>query len=120
PGASMHQRRPRRRRATAPLVVAVLGVLALVAPPQASAGTARTAAGPVTVPAPGAGDQATVTVSKTTDLVNQTVEVSWPGFRPSSAGRLQNAGDSLDGTTQYPVRVYECRGADPASSSDCQ
>jgi hypothetical protein len=100
-------------------VVAGLGVLALVAPPQASAGTARTAAGPVTVPAPGAGDQATVTVSKTTDLVNQTVEVSWTGFRPSSAGRLQNAGDSLDGTTQYPVRVYECRGADPASSSDC-
>ena len=76
-------------------------------------------AAPVTVPAPGAGDGATVTVSRTSDLVNQTVEVSLAGFRPSSSTRLQNSGDSLDVNTEYPVRVYECRGADPASSSDC-
>jgi ABC-type phosphate transport system substrate-binding protein len=60
-----------------------------------------------------------VTVSKTEDLVNQTITVSWQGFRPSSSSRLQNAGDSLDINTEYPVRVYECRGADPESSSDC-
>ena len=71
------------------------------------------------MPAPGAGDGATVTVSRTTGLVNQTVVVSWAGFRPSSATRLQNSGDSLDVNTEDPVRVYECRGAAPASSSDC-
>jgi hypothetical protein len=60
-----------------------------------------------------------VTVSRIDGLVNQTVAVSWRGFRPSSATRLQNSGDSLDGNTLNPVRVYECRGADPASSSDC-
>jgi hypothetical protein len=75
--------------------------------------------GSVTVPAPGAGPGATVTVSKAAGLVNQTVLVSWAGFRPSSDTRLANAGDSLDVNTERPVRVYECRGADPASSSDC-
>ena len=119
----MQQRRPLRRLTAVTLVVAALGLLALATPDGASARTtARAATGPapaVTVPAPGAGDQATVTVSKTKDLVNQTVAVSWTGFRPSSADRLQNAGDSLDGNTQNPVRVYECRGTDPASSSDC-
>jgi hypothetical protein len=73
----------------------------------------------VTVPAPGAGPNATVTVSQTTKLVNQSLRVSWAGFKPSSATRLQNSGDSLDVNTEDPVRVYECRGADPASSSDC-
>ena len=47
----------------------------------------------VTVPAPGAGTDATVTVSRTENLVNQTVRVSWTGFRPSSASRLDNSGD---------------------------
>jgi hypothetical protein len=72
-----------------------------------------------TVPAPGAGPGATVTVSKTAHLVNETVQVSWTGFRPSSDTRLANAGDSLDANTQRPVRVYECRGVEPKSSSDC-
>jgi hypothetical protein len=116
----MQQRRPWRRLRTATLVVAALGLLALATPVGASAhSAARVATGALTVPAPGAGPQATVTVSKTADLVNQTVKVSWAGFRPSSADRLLNAGDSLDGNTQNPVRVYECRGTDPASSSDC-
>ncbi|GAB4006987.1 type 2 periplasmic-binding domain-containing protein [Nocardioides ultimimeridianus] len=97
----------------APLAVLPTGATASPAPHRA-AGT-----GGVTVPAPGAGTDATVTVSRTTGLVNQTVAVSWKGFRPSSATRLQNAGDSLDTNTENPVRVYECRGADPASSSDC-
>ena len=60
-----------------------------------------------------------MTVSRTTDLVNQSVRVSWTGFRPSSASRLENSGDALDVNTENPVRVYQCRGADPSSSSDC-
>lgn len=125
----------RRRRRTASL--AGLGVLAVLtvavpasvdaAPAAAPDPSARTTiaggsareSGPVTVAAPGAGDGATVTVSKTSDLVNQTVQVSWKGFRPSSATLLQNSGDSLDVNTENPVRVYQCRGADPSSSSDC-
>ena len=115
----MQQRRPLRRLSAATLVVAALGLLALATPAGASAtSVSRAATGSVTVPAPGAGDQATVTVSKTTNLVNQAVRVSWTGFRPSSADRLQNAGDSLDGTTQFPVRVYDRRGPDPANYSE--
>src|SRR5262245_37208829 len=96
-------------------ITAIAVVAAALSP--ISAGTApavaavRRDAGPVTVPAPGAGDGATVTVSRTTDLVNQTVLVSWAGFRPSSASRLENSGDSLDVNTENPVRVYQCRGA---------
>jgi hypothetical protein len=89
------------------------------APSEADAAPLAADVGGVTVPAPGAGPGATVTVSKTTNMVNETVQVSWEGFRPSSDSRLANAGDSLDGNTQRPVRVYECRGADPKSSSDC-
>ena len=73
----------------------------------------------MTVPAPGAGTDATVTVSRTEKLVNQTVRVSWAGFRPSTANRLDNSGDSVDVNTENPVRVYQCRGENPASSSDC-
>ncbi len=112
----------RRARPAAGLLV-VSGVLVALLPavaPPAAAGSTPTAAGAgVTTPAPAAGDGATVTVSRTKGLVNQTVSVSWTGFRPSSATRLQNSGDSLDVNTQNPVRVYECRGTDPTSSSDC-
>jgi hypothetical protein len=116
-------RRP-RPAALALLVAAALPavVLTFAGPSDAQApqgATQRSAQGAVTVPAPGAGSGATVTVSRTTQLVNQTVAVSWTGFLPSSASKLQNSGDSLDVNTQDPVRVYECRGADPASSSDC-
>jgi len=117
----MQTRRLRRRLAAAILPVVSLGVLALATPaPATYASTGRTTSGgAVTVPAPGAGDNATVSVGRTKGLVNQTIEVSWTGFRPSSASRLQNGGDSLDVNTENPVRVYECRGAHPASSSDC-
>lgn len=126
-----------RRRVAGLGALAALGSLGLVAltlpvtpatAAPANAATAATAAaragspratGAVTVPAPGAGEGATVTVSVTADLVNQSVRVSWAGFRPSSASLLQNSGDSLDVNTENPVRVYQCRGADPASSSDC-
>ena len=81
--------------------------------------TAPAAAAATTVPAPGAGPSATVSVSKTTSLGNEAVTVRWSGFTPSSAQQLQNGGDTFDTSTTNPVRVYECRGTDPASSSDC-
>ena len=118
----MQTRRLRRRRTAATtFVVVAVGLFALVLPGSATfASPGRTtSSGAVTVPAPGGGDGATVTVGRTSGLVNQTVAVSWAGFRPSSASRLQNSGDSLDINTENPVRVYECRGADPTSSSDC-
>jgi len=113
--------RLRPRRTTSALVAVALLTLSVpaLATSAGAAPPARATAGSVTVPAPGAGDGATVTVSRTSGLVNQTVAVSWAGFRPSSATRLQNSGDSLDVNTENAVRVYECRGADPASSSAC-
>lgn len=88
-------------------------------PASAAAPAAVDDPGSVTIPAPGAGPGASVTVSKASGLVNQTLLVSWQGFRPSSESRLANAGDSLDTNTERPVRVYQCRTADPQSSSDC-
>ncbi|MGZ4450206.1 MAG: hypothetical protein ACXVW4_10465 [Nocardioides sp.] len=106
--------------------LAVLAPVALLAattpslPAQATGDAGRRAdSGAVTVAAPGAGAGATVTVTRADVLVNQTVLVSWAGFRPSSSTRLDNSGDALDVNTENPVRVYECRGSDPASSSDC-
>ena len=110
---------PTRLLVAATLSAVVLPGLTALAAPSDARTPMGTTAGATTVAAPGAGDNATVTVSRTRNLVNQTVQVSWAGFRPSSAVRLQNGGDSLDGNTEDPVRVYECRGADPASSSDC-
>lgn len=80
---------------------------------------ATSQAAAISVPAPLAGAGATVTVSKTTGLGNEAVTVTWTGFRPSSAQQLQNGGDSFDTSTLYPVRVYQCRGNDPTTSSDC-
>ncbi len=111
-----------RRRHGGVAVLIIGAALAAAATPLAASAAARPTtreAGAVTVLAPGAGAGATVTVSRAHDLVNQTVRVSWTGFRPSSSDRLQNSGDSLDVNTENPVRVYECRGTDPASSSDC-
>lgn len=126
-------RPPRAQRAgrttTAAGLLLALTTLALAAAPLGAGGGPAAASTPsasqraeatsTTVPAPGAGAGARVTVSRTTDLVNQSVEVSWSGFRPSSATLLANSGDSLDVNTENPVRVYQCRGTDPASSSEC-
>jgi ABC-type phosphate transport system substrate-binding protein len=115
-------RNSRRRTAGGVAMLIAAAALAAAATPLAASAaphlSPRDGAG-VMVPAPDAGDGATVTVSRTADLVNQTVRVSWTGFRPSSAEMLQNSGDSLDVNTENPVRVYQCRGADPTSSSDC-
>jgi len=121
---------PRWRAAWAVVTTGLLGALvvlasvpatgpAAAAPAIAQATAADPAGSGITVPAPAAGPGATVTVSKVDGLVNQSVAVSWTGFRPSSDTRLANAGDSLDVNTDRPVRVYECRGADPVSSSEC-
>ena len=110
-------RAARRRRAA---LVAAIAAVPLLLPLPGSASASE--AGAVTVAAPGAGAGAKVTVSKVANLVNQTVAVSWTGFRPSSATRLDNSGDALDVNTTNPVRVYQCRGdsaASPASASDC-
>ena len=121
----IRQRASRRRPWRIVVAVAVMAA-ATVVPAAMATGTSAPApapaaktTGPVTVPAGAAGPGATVTVSRTTSLVNQAVAVSWAGFHPSSATRLQNTGDSLDVNTEFPVRVYQCRGTEPASSSDC-
>src|SRR5262245_59265948 len=99
---------PHRLAAATAAAVVLLTVVAGTAATSAAAGAKAT--GAVTVPAPGAGPDAKVTVSRTTNLVNQTVDVSWTGFRPSSATRLDNSGYALDINTENPVRVYQCRG----------
>jgi len=55
----------------------------------------------------------TVTVSQTTNLVNQTVEVSWTGFSPSSVPTYTNT------LTDYPVMVAECKGDNPTNPDQC-
>lgn len=57
--------------------------------------------------------RSSVTVSKVSSLVNQTVLVTWAGFTPSS--NLPYTATS----TNYPVMIAECRGVDPRSINDC-
>ena len=106
-----------RRAAILAALIAATCLPLVVGPSTADAVPSSSSS--VTVDAPGGGGSAKVTVSRTTDLVNQTVLVSWTGFRPSSSTRLDNSGDALDVNTENPVRVYQCRGANPSSSSDC-
>ena len=100
--------RRRRLRAFVVVLAALMGMLSLVA----TSGRARaadpapsgtTVAGPV----PGA----SVTVDQTKDLVNQVVQVSWKGFKPSTSTFLTDS-------TLNPVRVYQCHG-NPTSPKDC-
>jgi ABC-type phosphate transport system substrate-binding protein len=55
----------------------------------------------------------TVTVTQTTNLVNQEVAVSWTGFTPSSDILYNQDG------TDYPVMVAECDTARPKYWSQC-
>jgi hypothetical protein len=55
----------------------------------------------------------TATVSQTTHLVNQMVQVSWTGFTPSSQPTYDNQ------QTVYSVMVAECKGTNPANPEDC-
>jgi hypothetical protein len=54
-----------------------------------------------------------VTASQTTDLVNQTVQVSWANFTPSSSTAYDTQ------SSLYAVMVAECIGSDPTSWSKC-
>jgi hypothetical protein len=58
----------------------------------------------------------TVTVSQTTNLVNQTIQVNWTGFTPSGTGGSPVYNSS---GTDYPVMIAQCRGADPKIPDDC-
>jgi hypothetical protein len=53
------------------------------------------------------------TISQTTDLTNQVVQVTWRGFTPSS----QELYDP--DATDYPVMVAECKGTHPTRWSQC-
>jgi ABC-type phosphate transport system substrate-binding protein len=77
---------------------------------SASAAAADGGPTPVTVTAPAGGS---VMASQATGLVDQTVHVSWTGFKPSSTPVVHAA------STEYVVRVYECRGTAPTGPQDC-
>ena len=55
----------------------------------------------------------TVTVSQTTGLVNQQVQVSWTNFTPSSSLAYNPS------NVAYPVMVAECHGTNPSSPANC-
>lgn len=55
----------------------------------------------------------TVTVSQTTSLVQQMVQVSWTNFTPSSA-LIYNSSNTV-----YPVMLAECNSTNPSSPADC-
>jgi hypothetical protein len=75
---------------------------------------------PKTMKSSGYGKQfsyrSTVTVSQTTNLVYQAVEVSWTGFTPTNFNGYQgfNADETL-----YPVMIAECKGAHPTNPDQC-
>ncbi|MFJ7909704.1 hypothetical protein [Kitasatospora sp. NPDC096204] len=117
----------RRRLPALALAKAVVAALAVIpiglgAAPQAHADSATTVTGPkVWIPASGTyGDEGSVTVSQTGNLTNQVLQVSWSGFTPS----ITQTGGPVTSTpvnstfNLYTVRVYQCRGLDPAVT-DC-
>jgi hypothetical protein len=55
----------------------------------------------------------TATVSQTTNLTNQMLVVSWTGFTPSTNVPYDAA------STDYPVMVAECHGANPKTPDQC-
>ncbi|WP_370383961.1 hypothetical protein [Catenulispora sp. GAS73] len=63
------------------------------------------------------GPNGSVTVAQTTNLVDQTVHVSWSGFTPSTGPFVSFTGNTVT-AVMYPVVIYECRGTKPAIT-DC-
>jgi hypothetical protein len=57
--------------------------------------------------------RSTVTVSQTSNLVNEMVHVSWTGFTPSSEVLYDQT------ATDYPVMVAECNTAHPMRWNQC-
>jgi hypothetical protein len=120
------------RQAAALAVVAGVVVLQSLAPAAArvrpaaapahvtagTAGSAATVTGPhMYNPATGKPfpDASTVTVSQTTNLVNQMVTVQWTNFTPSLEGK-KPAPNFNPSSTAYPVVVAECKGDSPGTS----
>ena len=60
-------------------------------------------------------DRSSVTVSQTRNLVEQTIQVSWKHFTPTTAGTLPYSSTNTD----YPVVVAECRVAHPKFEDQC-
>ena len=58
-------------------------------------------------------NRSTVTVSQTTNLVNEVVHVSWTGFTPSSEVLYDQT------ATDYPVMVVECNSTHPRFWKQC-
>ena len=54
----------------------------------------------------------TVTVSQTTNLTNQMVNVSWTGFTPTNGRGVPGYVPAI---SMYPVMVTECQGTAPTS-----
>ncbi|MBD0670781.1 hypothetical protein BU198_08670, partial [Streptomyces sp. CBMA156] len=107
-------------------VVVALGVvpigLGAVAPATAATGSATTVEGPeVWIPeSQSKGPHGSITVSQTKNLTNQVIQVSWTGFTPTVdfMGAPVPVTPVLGDLARYPVRVYQCRGADP-KITDC-
>lgn len=64
--------------------------------------------------------RSTVTVSQTSGLVNQVVQVSWANFTPSVTA-FQQPWYAYNGgaPSSYSVMVAECKGINPAQPTDC-
>jgi hypothetical protein len=102
------------------------------APRSAAAATARNApaaskSGPVTVKGPKLynpithkpfPNQSTVTVSQTSGLVNQLINVSWTNFTPSVPNNSPGPFYQYN-FTYYAVMVLECKGANPTTWTGC-
>ncbi|MEV7772960.1 hypothetical protein [Kitasatospora sp. NPDC086791] len=122
------RRRWRRRLPALAFSWAIVAALAVVpiglgAVPQARADSAVTVTGPkVWIPATKQyGPAGSVTVSQTTNLTNQVLQVSWTGFTPTVAiGSKTPVAVARKESNKilYPVRIYQCRGTDPAVT-DC-
>lgn len=100
----------RRRTLAGAVLLTLLGFTAAAGSAAGATAAAAASPGAVTVNAPAGGK---VTVDSTVDLVNQTVHVSWTGFKASSDTVVRA------GSTEYVVRVYQCRGAAPTSPKAC-
>ncbi|MBS2546838.1 hypothetical protein KGQ19_08145 [Catenulispora sp. NL8] len=119
----------RRRRGVRAYCAAVLAwtaafmaALVLLPPGAHTIAAAHADSSSVTVPGPAVwipstqtyGANGAVTVSQTTNLVDQMVHVSWTGFTPSSGQFVTFTNLNV----LYPVAVYECRGTNP-KITDC-
>ena len=106
-----------KRRAASPLFVAaglLMALLPFVADPAVAGPSLRAAHGGATVNAPGAGERRDRD-RQPDERPGQPDGVGVLGRLPAQLGDpAENSGDSLDVNTGNPVRVYQCRGADPA------